>query len=57
MGKTALALNIAHHVASDQPISGPARGDFFVGNVEESLLTRMLCAAARVDSHRFREAI
>jgi len=51
MGKTALALNIAHHVATR------ARQTVVMFSLEmskESLLTRMLCAAARVDSQKFR---
>jgi replicative DNA helicase len=51
MGKTALALNIAQHVA--------LRGQktvaiFSLEMSKESLLTRLLCASARVDSQRFR---
>ena len=55
MGKTALALNIAQHVASAHP-DKPGRpvAIFSLEMSKESLLTRMLCAAARVDSHRFR---
>ena len=51
MGKTALALNMAWHVASKlfQPVA-----IFSLEMSQESLLTRMLCAAARVDSQRFR---
>ena len=51
MGKTALALNMAWHVAAKafQPVA-----IFSLEMSQESLLTRMLCAAARVDSHRFR---
>jgi replicative DNA helicase len=51
MGKTALALNIAWHVAARmfQPVAV-----FSLEMSQESLLTRMLCAAARVDSQRFR---
>jgi replicative DNA helicase len=51
MGKTALALNIAWHVATRlfQPVA-----IFSLEMSQESLLTRMLCAAARVDSQRFR---
>lgn len=51
MGKTAFALNIAWHVAARlfQPVA-----IFSLEMSKESLLTRMLCAAARVDSHRFR---
>jgi replicative DNA helicase len=51
MGKTALALNIAWHVATRlfKPVA-----IFSLEMSQESLLTRMLCAAARVDSQRFR---
>src|SRR3954454_3490842 len=51
MGKTAFALNIAWHVATRlfQPVAV-----FSLEMSKESLLTRMLCAAARVDSQRFR---
>src|SRR5262249_29560 len=51
MGKTAMALNIAQHVAlrNKQTVA-----IFSLEMSKESLLTRMLCAAARVDSQRFR---
>ncbi|MBI4904800.1 MAG: replicative DNA helicase [Acidobacteria bacterium] len=51
MGKTALVLNIAHHVAVKmrQPTAV-----FSLEMSKESLLTRLLCASARVDSQRFR---
>jgi replicative DNA helicase len=51
MGKTALALNIAQHVAlkNKQTVA-----IFSLEMSKESLLTRMLCAAARVDSQKFR---
>jgi replicative DNA helicase len=51
MGKTALALNICWHVATRlfHPVA-----IFSLEMSQESLLTRMLCAAARVDSQRFR---
>ncbi len=51
MGKTALALNIAQHVAVK--LGRPA-AIFSLEMSAESLLSRMLCALARVDSHRFR---
>ena len=55
MGKPALALNIAQHVASDQPDNpGQPVAIFSLEMSKESLLTRMLCGMARVDSHRFR---
>jgi replicative DNA helicase len=52
MGKTALALNIAQHVAlgrEPQPVAL-----FSLEMSQESLLTRMLCSAARVDGQKFR---
>jgi replicative DNA helicase len=51
MGKTALALNMAWHIASRlfQPVA-----IFSLEMSQESLLTRMLCSAARVDSQKFR---
>jgi len=52
MGKTALALNIAQHVAMD-----PQHHTVAVFSLEmskESLLTRMICASARVDQQKFR---
>src|SRR5437016_5808631 len=51
MGKTALALNIAQHVAArlDQTVAV-----FSLEMSKESLLTRLLCATARVDSQKFR---
>jgi replicative DNA helicase len=51
MGKTALALNIAQHVSLKMKQTAAV---FSLEMSKESLLTRMLCAAARVDSHRFR---
>ena len=51
MGQTALALNIAQHVAMKLKQTVAA---FSLEMSKESLLTRMLCAAARVDSQRFR---
>lgn len=51
MGKTALALNMAQHVAVrlNLPVAV-----FSLEMSKESLLTRLLCATARVDSHRYR---
>jgi replicative DNA helicase len=51
MGKTALALNIAQHVAVKlkHPVA-----IFSLEMSKESLLTRLLCATARVDSQKFR---
>src|SRR4030088_3295855 len=51
MGKTALALNIAQHVAAKLD---KAVAVFSLEMSGESLLTRMLCASAYVDSQRFR---
>ena len=51
MGKTALALNIAHHVATKAKRTVAV---FSLEMSKESLLTRMLCATARVDSQKFR---
>jgi replicative DNA helicase len=51
MGKTALALNIAQHVALAE--RKPA-AIFSLEMAREALLFRLLCAEARVDSHRFR---
>ena len=51
MGKTALALNIAQHVALKNKQTVAV---FSLEMSKESLLTRMLCASARVDSQRFR---
>src|SRR5580658_7055286 len=51
MGKTALALNVAQHVALK--LKQPA-AIFSLEMSKESLLTRMLCASARADSQRFR---
>ncbi len=56
MGKTSLALNIAQHVAKDNGPDDPAKtvAMFSLEMSKESLLTRILCAEARVDQHRFR---
>jgi replicative DNA helicase len=51
MGKTAMALNIAQHVAVKLKKTVAV---FSLEMSKESLLSRLLCAAARVDSHRFR---
>jgi len=53
MGKTAFALNIAQHVA----LRANEKQTVAVFSLEmsrESLLTRMICAAARVDQQKFR---
>src|SRR5436305_5660232 len=53
MGKTAFALNIAQHVATN-PQNAKAVAVFSLEMSKESLLTRLLCATARVDQQRFR---
>jgi replicative DNA helicase len=53
MGKTALALNIAQHIAAN-PKNPKAVAVFSLEMSKQSLLTRLVCAAARVDQHRFR---
>jgi replicative DNA helicase len=53
MGKTALALNIAQHVASHPKMRKPV-AVFSLEMSSASLLTRLLCAGARVDQHKFR---
>jgi replicative DNA helicase len=52
MGKTAMALNIAQHVVTSKDPKPVAV--FSLEMTKESLLTRMLCAAARVDGQKFR---
>lgn len=55
MGKTALALNMASYLASpqrDQPAKTVAV--FSLEMSREALLTRIVCAEARVDQRRFR---
>jgi replicative DNA helicase len=51
MGKTALALNIAQHVTLKLKKTVAV---FSLEMSKESLLTRMVCSGARVDSQRFR---
>jgi replicative DNA helicase len=51
MGKTALALNIAQHVAMKLKQTAAV---FSLEMSKESVLTRMLCSVARVDSQKFR---
>jgi replicative DNA helicase len=50
MGKTALAMNIAAHAATH----GKVVGMFSLEMSKESLLIRLLCSEARVDSHKLR---
>ena len=45
MGKTALALNVAHYVADKLKLTVAI---FSLEMSKESLLTRLLCATARV---------
>lgn len=56
MGKTSLALNVAFHIAKDNGPDDPPKcvALFSLEMSKESLLTRILCAEARVDQHRFR---
>ncbi len=53
IGKTALALNIAEHVATHPSVRKPV-AVFSLEMSSSNLLTRMLCSAARVDQHKFR---
>lgn len=53
MGKTALALNVAAHVATHPRMRKPV-AVFSLEMSSSSLLTRLLCSAARVDQHKFR---
>jgi len=52
-GKTALALNIAQHAATHASLRKTV-AVFSLEMSQESLLTRMVCAAARVDQQKFR---
>jgi replicative DNA helicase len=50
MGKTALALNIAQHVAvGDEPVA-----IFSLEMSREEVVTRMLCSTGRIDSQKLR---
>lgn len=51
LGKTALALNIAAHAAAELQ---KVVGFFSLEMSKESLLIRLLCAEARIDSHKLR---
>jgi replicative DNA helicase len=51
MGKTSFCLNIAQHAALH---AGETAGVFSLEMSKEQLVLRMLCADARVDSHRLR---
>jgi len=53
VGKTALALNMAQHVAM-HPNEKQTVAVFSLEMSRESLLTRMICAGARVDQQKFR---
>jgi replicative DNA helicase len=50
MGKTAWAMNVAQNVA----LRGSTVAVFSLEMTKESLLLRMLCSEARVDSHKYR---
>lgn len=53
MGKTALALNVAHHVATN--VQNPQTVAVFSLEMSaDSLLTRMICASALIDQQKFR---
>ncbi len=53
MGKTALALNIAMHVAMNKKAQ-KAVAVFSLEMSKQSLLTRLICSLGRVDQQRFR---
>jgi replicative DNA helicase len=53
MGKTALALNIALHVATNKK-NPKAVAVFSLEMSKQSLLTRLICSLGRVDQQRFR---
>lgn len=53
MGKTALALNIGQHIAT-HPRDPKTVAVFSLEMSKESLLTRMICSAGRVDQSKFR---
>ncbi|MGC4053500.1 MAG: replicative DNA helicase [Paludibaculum sp.] len=53
MGKTALALNVALHVATNKK-NPKAVAVFSMEMSKQSLLTRLICSLGRVDQQRFR---
>jgi replicative DNA helicase len=53
MGKTALALNVALHIATNRA-NPKAVAVFSLEMTRESLLTRLICGQARVDQQKFR---
>lgn len=53
MGKTALALNMGQHIATNPKNPQPV-AIFSLEMSKESLLTRMICAQGRVDQQKFR---
>jgi replicative DNA helicase len=58
VGKTAMALNIVRNIIAGDPVRGaPAAGVFFVSleQARVELAERLLCAQARVDSHKLRK--
>jgi replicative DNA helicase len=58
VGKTAMSLNIVRNVVVGDPVRGvPPAGVFFVSleQARVELAERLLCAQARVDSHKLRK--
>jgi replicative DNA helicase len=53
MGKTALALNVAQHIAMHPDLKKTV-AVFSLEMSKDSLLTRMLCSIARVDNRKYR---
>jgi replicative DNA helicase len=53
MGKTALALNVAQHIATNATDPRTV-AVFSLEMSRESLLTRLICSSARVDQQKFR---
>jgi replicative DNA helicase len=54
MGKTAFAMNIAENAAIDDQKTVAV---FSLEMAKETLLVRMLCSRAKVDSHRMRTGL
>ncbi len=54
MGKTALALNIAANIASNKGLNNIPVAIFSLEMSRQQLAQRMMCAEARIDSHRLR---
>lgn len=53
MGKTAMALNMALHIATNR-VNPKAVAVFSLEMSKESLMTRLICSRARVNQQRFR---